>query len=152
MIDDLISGEARRKIELAIHEAESKISAEIRVHLEDQCSELALDRAAFVFEKLEMHKTEQRNGVLIYIAMEDKKAAILGDVGINSKVEPGFWDSTMQEIIFHFKNQLYDEGIMAAVKRAGEELQKHFPISAEDRNELSNTVTSLKRKKKSGKA
>jgi uncharacterized membrane protein len=148
MIDDLISNEARERIERAIQDAERLTSAEIRVHLEDHCPELALDRAAFIFEKLEMHKTELRNGVLIYVAMNDKKAAILGDAGINARVEHGFWDATMAEIITHFKNQQFDEGIVAAVMRAGGALRQHFPIAEGDRNELSNTVTSLKRKRR----
>lgn len=151
MIDDLIGEPARQKIEEAIRKAESLTSAEIRVHLEDHCTESALDRAAFIFEKLEMHKTALRNGVLIYIAMADKKAAILGDMGINQLVESGFWDSTMAEIIGHFKKGQYDEGVIAAVLQAGQELGKHFPLAEGDRNELSNTVTSLRRKKKSGK-
>ena len=51
-----------------------------------------LDRAAWVFKKLGMHKTAERNGVLFYLAVDDRKFAIIGDAGINAKVPAGFWD------------------------------------------------------------
>ena len=70
----------KEEIKQAIGEAESNTSGEIRVHIESKCNEDVLDRAAFLFEKLEMHKTEQRNGVLFYLAVNSRKFAILGDV------------------------------------------------------------------------
>ena len=136
MIDDLISDEARRKIELAIHEAESKISAEIRVHLEDQCSELALDRAAFVFEKLEMHKTEQRNGVLIYIAMESRKFAIFGDEGIHKKMGFSFWTNEAATLKSYLSEDNIVEGVCKVAVDIGEALKSHFPHQSDDKNEL----------------
>ena len=75
-----------RRIEHAIAQAELTTSAELRVHLEDNCKEDPLDRAAYLFEKLEMHKTALRNGVLIYVAFQDRKLAILGDAGIHHHV------------------------------------------------------------------
>jgi uncharacterized membrane protein len=80
------------QISEAIKNAEIRTSGEIRVHLEANCQGNVLDRAADVFEKLEMHKTKLRNGVLFYLAYEDRKFAILGDAGINSNVSENFWD------------------------------------------------------------
>jgi len=78
-------------IKKAILNAELDSSGEIRVHIENHCKGDVLDRAAYLFEKLEMTKTEQRNGVLFYLAAKDHKFAILGDAGINAVVEEGFW-------------------------------------------------------------
>ena len=76
----------------AIRQAEKDTSGEIRVHIEKHCKKSPLDRAVEVFAELKMHKTALRNGVLIYLALEDKKLSIIGDVGINTKVPGDFWD------------------------------------------------------------
>ena len=125
----------------AIAHAEKQTSGEIMVHIDDKCKEDVLDRAAYVFELLNMHKTELRNGVLFYVAFEDRKFAIIGDAGINSKVEEGFWDSTRDIVIENFKKGEYAEGLAAGVKKAGSELQKYFPYQKDDVNELSNEMS-----------
>ena len=86
-----ISAVDQAKIIKAIEMAELNTSGEIRVHIESKCKEDTLDHAAFIFEKLEMHKTEQRNGILFYIALKDHKFAVLGDAGIHQKVGDEFW-------------------------------------------------------------
>ena len=83
--------EQKKNITDAIKEAELNTSGEIRLHIESSCKEDVLDRAAYMFEKLEIHKTELRHGVLFYLSITDKKFAILGDAGINSKVPDNFW-------------------------------------------------------------
>ncbi|MFO7829685.1 MAG: TPM domain-containing protein, partial [Bacteroidales bacterium] len=81
---EFFSTEQKKQITDAIKEAELNTSGEIRVHIEMDCKEDVLDRAAFMFEKLAMHKTELRNGVLFYLSIKDRKFAILGDAGINA--------------------------------------------------------------------
>ena len=83
----------------AISDAESQTSGEIRLHMESRCKGDVLDRAAVVFETLAMHKTALRNGVLFYLATEDRKFAILGDGGINAVVPEGFWDEVKDTVI-----------------------------------------------------
>ena len=82
----------------AIRQAEKDTSGEIRIHFENHCRKNVLDRAAQVFADLKMHKTALRNGVLIYVALEDKQLAILGDAGINAKVPDHFWDDIKIQI------------------------------------------------------
>ena len=79
------TAEQQQEIIRAIRNAEMDTSGEIRLHLEESCGDDVLDRAADIFRKLEMHKTELRNGVLIYLAVKDRQFAIIGDVGINEK-------------------------------------------------------------------
>ena len=81
----------------AIRQAEKDTSGEIRIHFENHCRKNVLDRAAQVFADLKMHKTALRNGVLIYVALEDKQLAILGDAGINAKVPDHFWDDIKKQ-------------------------------------------------------
>ena len=79
---NFLSDQEQANILAAISDAESHTSGEIRLHLESRCRGDVLDRAAVVFETLAMHKTSLRNGVLFYLATEDRKFAILGDGGI----------------------------------------------------------------------
>jgi len=133
--------ELHRKVEKAIEEAERTTSAELRVHLEEKCSEDPLDRASYIFEKLEMNKTEARNGVLIYVAFEDRKLAIIGDVGIHMHVAPDTWETIKERMKSDFASGHYAEGLCNAVNMAGEQLRHYFPYQHDDRNELSNSVS-----------
>ena len=120
----------------AIKQAEKDTSGEIRVHIENRSKIDVLDRAADVFAHLNMHKTAQRNGVLIYVALLDHKSAILGDAGINAKVPADFWDSIMKNMVAKFK-----EGICEAVITAGEQLKVYFPYQTDDVNELPDEIS-----------
>ncbi len=125
----------------AIRVAETNTSGEIRVHLEKNCVGEVLDRAAYLFEKLEMHKTELRNGVLFYVAIEDKKFAILGDAGINEKVPDDFWESTKDVVIEKLKEGKIAKGLASGIIKAGEQLKVHFPYQDDDVNELSDEIS-----------
>ena len=133
--------ENKLQIANAIRAAETNTSGEIRVHIEKHCREDVLDRAAFWFEKLEMHKTELRNGVLFYLAIEDHKFAILGDAGINQKVPADFWNETKEIVIYKLKDGAFAEGLSAGIIRTGEQLKAHFPFKTGDVNELSNDIS-----------
>jgi len=125
----------------SIENAELNTSGEIRLHLEDTCKINPVDRAIEIFEKLEMHKTELRNGVLFYLATKDKKIAVIGDKGINDIVTENFWDDVKNEIINQFKNNQFTEGICKGIEMAGEKLKMHFPFQVDDTNELSNDIS-----------
>src|SRR4051812_18152013 len=94
--------EQRKQILAAIKAAEHQTSGEIRLFIENKCADETLDRAAFIFKQLKMHETEQRNGVLVYLALASRKFAIIGDAGINSKVEKDFWHIIKTEMQLHF--------------------------------------------------
>lgn len=125
----------------AIRVAELNTSGEIRVHIENKCKGDVLDRAAYIFEKLEMHKTALRNGVLFYLAVEDHKFAILGDAGINQKVPEDFWESTKEVVIAKLKERKFSEGLADGIIKAGEQLKTHFPYQEDDVNELSDEIS-----------
>ena len=91
----------------AIAEAEHSTSGEIRVHVETSCKGDVLDEAAWLFRRLGMHKTADRNGVLIYLALKERKFAIIGDTGINSAVPLGFWDEIRDHMKLRFSESLF---------------------------------------------
>lgn len=137
----IFSSAERRHIVDAISRAEKMTSGEIRVHVEAQCPGTVLDRAADVFHQLGMRKTVLRNGVLIYVAWEDRKLAVIGDKGINDVVPSDFWDTTVEKMTTLFRQQKYVDGIVHGIEEAGRQLTKYFPYYAGDKNELSNDIS-----------
>ncbi len=125
----------------AIGEAEHATSGEIRVHIETSCKVDVLDEAAWLFKKVGMQKTADRNGVLIYLALKERNFAIIGDSGINAVVPPGFWDSVRDHMQQRFSEGLFAEGLVEGVLMAGEKLKEHFPRSENDVNELPDAIS-----------
>ena len=138
---DFLSEEDKKRIVDAIKEAELNTSGEIRVHIESRCKGNVLDRAAYIFKKLKMHKTAQRNGVLFYLAYKDRKFAIIGDAGINSKVPENFWDEIKDRMAAKFKEGKFAEGLSEGIIESGNQLKKHFPYQTDDVNELSDEIS-----------
>ncbi len=133
--------EQQEDIRLAILNAELDTSGEIRVHIENTCTGDALDRALAVFNKLEMDKTENRNGVLIYLAVKNRKFAIIGDKAIHEVVTENYWDSTKNMMLNHFRENQFTEGLVAAITETGKKLKKYFPYQTDDVNELSDEIS-----------
>ena len=125
----------------AIKDAEKNTSGEIQVHVENRCKKDTMDRATEVFSMLKMHKTKLRNGVLFYLAVEDKKFAILGDSGINAAVPADFWVKIKDNMQNDFKAGNFAKGLSEGIAEAGKQLQKHFPFDKGDTNELSDNIS-----------
>ena len=126
----------------AIKIAETNTSGEIKVHIESTCAHASpFDRAKEVFEYLLLHKTANRNGVLFYVAYEDRKFAILGDKGINEKVGADFWNSTVELLKEHFKKGDFENGLIAGINEAGLKLKEYFPFLKTDKNEISDDLS-----------
>jgi len=136
----LFDDAGRQRLRLAVQQAVQHTSGEIRVFVDDYCKEEVLDRAAFVFSKLGMEKTELRNGVLIYVALNDRKFAIIGDAGIHARVGDVFWKEVREGMAAFFKKEMIIDGIEYAVLEAGIRLKEFFPRAEDDRNELSDDV------------
>jgi uncharacterized membrane protein len=133
--------EQKAQIRDAIKEAEGETSGEIRVHIETRLTGNVLDRAAWLFQKIGMHATENKNGVLFYLAVKNKKFAIIGDGGINAKVPETFWDKTKNVLQKHFRNEKFTEGLIEGILMAGQQLKEHFPHKRDDINELPNEIS-----------
>ncbi len=139
--EDFLSKAEEQEIVHAIVEAEKNTSGEIRVHIEEHSEKSPLDRAQEVFFELKMNETQDRNGVLFYVCVSDKKFAIIGDKGINEAVESDFWDCTKDTVIANFKERNFKKGLVEGILRAGERLKKYFPYQSDDINELSNEIS-----------
>ncbi len=134
------SQDDRKKILASIKEAELNSSGEIRLFIEDVCSDNVLDRAAFIFKKLNMDKTKHRNGVLFYLAFTSRQFAILGDAGIHSNVHKDFWHDIKHEMQHHFTEGDFVAGLNKGIRMAGEALKKNFPHQKNDKNELPDDI------------
>jgi uncharacterized membrane protein len=133
--------EEQQLVRKAVELAEKATSGEIRVCIEKACAADPLDRAAGYFRKLGMDRTKLRNGVLIYLATDDRKFAIIGDAGINQIVPADFWDKTRECMLLFFKEGKLAEGIATGIRLAGEQLKTFFPYNQEsDKNELSDEI------------
>jgi len=136
-----LTSQQNEDIILAIKNAELDTSGEIRVHIEEKCPGDVLDRAAVVFKKLNMHKTELRNGVLFYVAIRNRKFAVLGDAGINKVVPENFWDEVRDILLNHFRENKFADGLIEGITKAGIQLKRHFPYKHDDVNELSDEIS-----------
>lgn len=136
------SEEEKQTITSAIQQAERKTSGEVRVYIESKCSYVnAIDRAVEIFGKLNMHQTQQRNAVLVYVAVKDRQLAVFGDEGIHQKVGDEFWNNAVKQMIQHFNKSNYAAGVAAIVIAIGEALQQHFPYDEKtDINELPDDI------------
>ncbi|NCP50990.1 MAG: TPM domain-containing protein [Flavobacteriales bacterium] len=139
--EDFLSKEEEQEIIDAIRTAELNTSGEIRVHIEKTSKTDAFNRALEVFHYLKMDNTKEQNGVLIYVAVEDKTFVIYGDKGINDVVTEDFWDSTKDIMQSHFKTGNFKQGLVEGILKAGNQLEKHFPWEHGDMNELSNEIS-----------
>jgi uncharacterized membrane protein len=131
----------QERIVAAIGDAERRTSGEIRVHVQPRVTGGELRHVAErTFERLGMTKTALRNGVLLFIASEERQFMILGDQGIDEKVPAGFWDDIAAKLTTRFKNAEFTDGIVDAITAAGEQLREFFPRADNDVDELSNAI------------
>ncbi len=130
-----------QQISDAIALAELRTSGEIRVHIDKKCFGNPVKKAIRVFNSLGMHRTKQRNAVLIYLATKHNKLAIIGDQGINAYVPDHFWDDERELMINHFKQGNFIEGLTEGILKVGEQMKSAFPYEEGDVNELDNEIT-----------
>ncbi|MEM6892863.1 MAG: TPM domain-containing protein [Bacteroidota bacterium] len=140
-VEAFLTSEEEQEIVRAILEAEKNTSGEIRVHIEASATIDHFSRAQQVFHFLKMDNTKDENGVLLYVAVNDRKFVIYGDQGIDRVVPRGFWDATKDVIANHFKIGDFKTGIIQGVLKAGKELEQHFPWEHGDTNELSDEIS-----------
>ncbi len=139
--EDFLTAEEEKQVVEAIRTAEKNTSGEIRVHLEKTSKIDVYERALEVFHMLKMDNTKLQNGVLIYVAVEDKTFVIFGDEGINNVVEDDFWESTKNIMQGHFKRGHFKQGLVDGILKAGKQLEVHFPWEVDDKNEISDDIS-----------
>lgn len=133
----------------AIKAAESRTSAEIRVHLDRHVPRTllvgrrpdVLTRARLIFHRLGMHRTRERHGVLVYVAVEDRRLAVVGDEGIHGRVGDPHWDRVRDVMVERLRANAPREAIERAVEELGRVLAEHYPRRPDDENELPDEVS-----------
>ena len=114
------------EIIFAIQNAEVDSSGQVRVHIDNVCEGEVTERAYEVFNEIGMQKTKLRNGVLFYLAVKNRKFAIIADDGIKAAVADDFWDEIKHLLLNYFREEEFAEGLTEAIIKAGEQLHKYF--------------------------
>jgi uncharacterized membrane protein len=143
MNDSFFAKIDEKKVVESIQKAELRSRGEIRIHVTERPVLDVMKEATRAFEKLGMTATAERNGVLIFVAPQSQKFAVLGDSGITSKTGTGPLDEIAAAMSSAFREARFTEGLLGAVERAGALLSSHFPriAGASDVDELSNSIS-----------
>lgn len=139
--EDFLTADQQKTVVDAVRLAEKDTSGEIRIHIDGECGGDVMKRAEEVFNRLGMYRTQQRNGVLIYLACNTKVFAIIGDKGINDRVPEHFWEDVISMMGAEFREGRYTEGLSQAVRMAGEKLSSYFPYQSDDINEQPDEIS-----------
>jgi uncharacterized membrane protein len=138
---EFISKLEHDRIVQAIREAEAKTSGQIRVYIQrGNLSGDALVAVQKKFHKLGMHKTHERNAVLIFVAPRAHKFAVVGDKAIHEKCGEQFWQRLVDTMREHFKNEKFNHALVEAINEVGQMLAAHFPERSTSSNELPDGV------------
>ena len=140
-VEEFLNQKQEKQIVKAIRTAELHTSGEIRVHIENTTKKEAITRATEVFYYLKMDETKNKNGVLFYLAVADKKFALIGDENIHKKVPNDFWNHTKNIVLKEFKIAHFTSGLVKGILAIGKELKQYFPFKEDDKNELSNAIS-----------
>lgn len=140
-VEAFLNDQQEKEIVNSIREAEQNTSGEIRVHFEKSLDQDPIIRAQELFYQLEMDKTQFKNGVLFYVAVDDHKFAIIGDEGIDKVVPDDFWESIKDEVINEFVKGNHAKGLILGILHTGEKLKEYFPYADKDENELSDEIS-----------
>jgi len=140
--EELFTAEQRQSIVDAIRSSEKRTSGELRVFIESRCRFVdAIDRAAELFFRLEMERTDDRNAVLIYLAVKDRQLAVFGDENIHKKVGKEYWNEIVAKMIADFDKNDFANGIRQSVIDVGNALHTYFPYDNDtDKNELPDDI------------
>ena len=138
---DFFTKEQQAEILSAILQAENKTSGEIRVHLESKMDGDVFDRAAWIFKKINMDNTAERNSILFYLALTNRKFAVIGDKGINAKVPENFWERIKDILETNFREGKFTEGLIKGIMLTGSLLKEYFPRMEDDINELPDDIS-----------
>jgi uncharacterized membrane protein len=139
----MLDAATQQKVVACIQQAEARTSGEIRIFMEGRCAYVnAIDRAREIFASLGMEKTQARNAVIIYIALNDRQFALFGDSAIYEKAGgPVFWEKAAAKLASHLKRNEVADGLCNCINELGNALATHFPPDpAINKNELPDEI------------
>ncbi len=103
----------------------------------------AHDVALREFTARGLTQTRGRTGVLLYIALQERYAEVVTDIGIDGKVDPETWQDIVATLLDAARQDRLREGLIDAVGALGRVLAQYAPPAAEDFDELPNKVILL---------
>jgi uncharacterized membrane protein len=139
----LLPPDVQEAVVAAIRQAELRTTGEIRIFIEQHCSYMdAIDRAVELFTKLGMEQTEERNAVLVYIAIKDHQFAIYGDEEIYRQAGGAqFWANAAQILQSGLRKGDLSGGLVDCINALGTALAAHFPYHSDvEKNELPDEI------------
>ena len=139
-VEDFLTASQEQAIVEAIRKAELLTSGEIRVHLESSCID-PISRAQELFHLLKMDNTKEENGILLYVAVDHKKFALIGDRGIHKQVGDDFWNAVRDVVLSRFRESEFQNGLIEGIELVGKKLAVYFPWQHDDENELPNEIS-----------
>ncbi len=95
-------------------------------------------RAINEFHELNIKDTKGATGILIFVSLMEHQAVVLGDEAIAKKLKPEVWQEVVERLISGIKKKDMAEGFCEAIAMSADMLSEHFPIQADDTNELKN--------------
>ena len=98
------------------------------------------EAAAAAFFSEALHDTRDANGILLYISVFEHRVWVLGDRGIDYKIDPQVWQEIVDLVSRGIKQGRTCQAICDGIERIGAILEAHFPIKADDKNELHNLI------------
>jgi putative membrane protein len=88
-----------------------------------------------------LDRTRERTGVLIFVSLQDRRAEVLADTGISTRVDASIWSEPVEDLVAGMRAGRPADGMVAAIGRIGRVLAEHFPATAGDTNELPDRLT-----------
>ena len=135
-----LNPDEKRRVESAISTAEQTTSAEIKLVLVSHCWGNLWDKAGAIFRKRGLHRTQERNAVLILLVTANRELLIYGDEAIHQKAGQTLWNEVKDEMLAEFRRDDFVAGLTLGVERIGQKLSEFFPPRADDINEIPDTV------------
>lgn len=107
----------------------------------DVLEERVRQRAAAAFLEQEVFDTRERTGILIFVALFERRVVVLGDAGINAKVAQHEWDDVVASIVAGIRAKTPGKALAAGIRACGELLERPgITRRADDTDELADDL------------
>jgi len=107
---------------------------------EARADEMAREQALQEFYAHGLHRTQDATGVLLFVSLLERRVIVLGDVGIDEKLDATHWEATDTAVLEGIRSGSLKDGLAAGIRRTADVLAEHFPRKAGDRDEVPNHV------------
>jgi len=98
------------------------------------------EAAITAFHANGLHRTRDMTGIIIYVSVYERMVQVLADKGINDKVNPEVWQEVVAMVTEGIRSGSPGRSLCKGVERCGELIARHFPIKADDTDELPNLI------------